>query len=246
MTIIGKKLSLPEFTEYVRSFNFGTIKPSSLVLHHTWSPKKSEWSGEKSIQGLKSYYEGLGWSAGPHLFIAEDGIWLFTPMSEIGIHAGEGNATWERLGKEVKGYSKPVGGKLKSYSIGIEVVGDYDKERWSGATYTNAFGAIRILMEVLGINNEGIFFHRDFSSKTCPGAAITKDWFFSELGKRDAAGLPASIDMTAISPWAREAFYWQIENDLDRSVLPHQKVDAEWVFAMLYRYHKKLKNNEIT
>jgi N-acetylmuramoyl-L-alanine amidase CwlA len=111
------------------------------------------------MRGLQSYYQGKGWRAGPHLFIAEDGIWLFTPMNKTGIHAGRGNYR----------------------SIGIEVVGDYDTQKWDGATKKNAIGAIRALSGRLDINNEAIKFHRDYSSKSCPGHSITKEWLFSQL-----------------------------------------------------------------
>lgn len=182
MTVLGTKLSLEEFKKYVAVYNFGSIKPWSLVIHHTWSPTKAQWQGAKSIQGLKTYYESQGWSAGPHLFIAEDGLWLFTPMKDVGIHSGEGNATWlSSIGRKTLGFAKPWGGRLLGYSIGIEVVGDYDAEKWSGETYKNAIGAIKCLKESLGITNEGVYFHRDFSKKSCPGWAITKEWLGQQL-----------------------------------------------------------------
>lgn len=168
MKILAKKLSLKEFEEYVNKKDFGVLPPTFLVLHHTWRPTKEQWQGATSISGLKSYYEGLGWSAGPHLFIAEDGIWLFTDMYDVGIHAGAGNGT------------------LKTgYSIGIEVVGNYDGEVWSGETYSNTVGAIKVLQEKLKISDDKIKFHRDYSSKTCPGSAITKEWVFQQLKNKE-------------------------------------------------------------
>ncbi len=182
MQIIGKGLTREEFSQYVNNFDFGSIKPSSLVLHHTFIPTKKDWQGYKSVLGLKSYYEGKGWPAGPHCFVGEDKIWLFTPMSEVGIHAGEGNATWKNaLGKLVYQFAKPFGGNLVSYSIGIEVVGDYDFEKWGGETLKNAVFAINKLRGLLGVSTERIFFHRDFSTKSCPGWSITKEWLGQQL-----------------------------------------------------------------
>jgi len=159
MNIINKKLSLEEFKDYVRTFNFGRFVANKLVIHHTWRPTKDQWKGESSIKGLKSYYERKRWNAGPHIFIAEDGIWLFTPMNVKGIHAGVGN--WR--------------------SIGIEVVGDYDTKKWSEKTKEHALGAITVLMDKLDLNTEVVKFHRDFSNKSCPGYAITKEWLFREI-----------------------------------------------------------------
>ena len=170
MKIIGKKLSLAEFDDYVNKKDFGKLPPTFLVVHHTWKPKKNEWNGATTIAALKKYYEGLGWNAGPHLFVAEDGIWLFTDMYEVGIHAGAGNGT-EKTG----------------YSIGIEVVGDYDNEVWSGKTKENALGVIKVLQEKLKIKDNGIHFHREYSAKSCPGNAITMDWLLGQLKKDNVA-----------------------------------------------------------
>jgi N-acetylmuramoyl-L-alanine amidase CwlA len=243
MQILGKKLTLDEFRRYVAEYNFGSLPPSSLVIHHTWKPTKKDWQGEKSIAGLKSYYEGLKWSAGPHLFVAEDGNWLFTPMKDVGIHAGEGNATWTLLGKEYKGFQGPRGSVLKSYSIGIEVVGDYDAEKWSGQTKEHALAAVKILCARLNVPTERVFFHRDFPSagKSCPGHAITKEWLGAELAKRDNTGaVKPNLDHPP-SAWAQEAWEWQQRLGLDLSVLPQQPVTAEWVFAVMYKAIKSSK-----
>lgn len=159
MEIVNRRLTLAEFREMLVPFDFGPILPDKLVIHHTWKPIRQDWAGQRTIVGLKAYYEGKGWPAGPHLFVAEDGIWLFSPMNKDGIHAGT----------------------LNFHSIGIEVVGDYDNEVWSGETKTNALGVIKALMDRLSIPQSQIFFHRDVSPKTCPGRAITKEWLFAEL-----------------------------------------------------------------
>lgn len=180
MQILRKKLTRTEFVDYVSQKHFGTIPPTEIVVHHTWRPTKETWNGVTTIDGLKSYYEGLGWSAGPHLFVAEDGIWLFTDMAEVGIHAGEGNATWEKNGQIIKGYSV-AGGTLLSYTIGLEVVGDYDNKVWEGETLLNALGAITALKKRLGMTNTRIRFHREYSPKTCPGNAITREWLEKKI-----------------------------------------------------------------
>lgn len=238
MQVVGKCLTLDEFRRYAREFAYGSIPPTSLVIHHTWNPIKSGqpvragntdrgiWKGARSIDGLRTYYEGKGWSAGPHLFIAEDGIWLFTPMSDVGIHSGEGNAKYKW-------------GRLQSYSIGIEVVGDYDAERWSGQTLTNTLGVVKVLMGHLKIPTESVYFHRDFPSakKSCPGAAITKDWLFAELSKLDSDGEFVGANGEP-SAFAKEAWEWQRGLGIDGSILPGQTVTAEAVFTWI----KKLKD----
>lgn len=115
------------------------------------------------------FYGRKGWSAAPHLFVAPDGIWLATPMRDIGIHAGTGN-------------SGRVNGKLW-YSIGLEMVGFYDKVQPSGAIWEQSKAVMGSLSRRLHIPpRQLISFHRDYTNqKSCPGWAVTKEWVWSEV-----------------------------------------------------------------
>lgn len=180
MLIVGKKLTEAEFLVYVQQKDFGTIRPQEIVLHHTWKPTLETWAGEKTIQALKTYYEGLGWNAGPHIFVAPDGIWLFTDMSRVGIHAGAGNAIWQRNGQTLRGYYQP-NATLVTYSIGVEVVGNYDEKIWPDDLKSRVLFVLSTLKTQLGITTNEITFHRDYSPKTCPGNMITRAWFEQQL-----------------------------------------------------------------
>lgn len=207
--IINRCLTLHEFKDYVSVYDFGSRPAKKLVIHHTWRPTKERWAGVRSIQGLKTYYEGKGWPAGPHLFIAEDGIWLFSPMNQDGIHATS----------------------LNPGSIGIEVVGDYDQEVWSGRTKENALGSLKLLTSKLNLKETDIYFHRDVSSKTCPGTSITKEWLIAEVKQfRFLPQIPKSVpsgilNISAPVPdqpppslmipmWAVEAVSWVKQHQL--------------------------------
>lgn len=247
MDIVDKNFNIGEFKKYVDEFDFGSIPPTKLVIHHTWKPTRKDWEGRESIFGLKNYYEGKGWPAGPHLFIAGDGIWSLTSMYNVGIHAGAGNATYKHrlTGKRYRGHISAFSAyirkflRLENYSIGIEVVGDYDVEQWEGKTRHNTFGAIKILMNRLGLKNEDIQFHRDFSKKTCPGSAITKDWIFRELENYDDNGnFRMKPDDTPPAPWAAEAWQWFRDNHLCDTTKPTDKVDAQWIATMIFNSRK--------
>ncbi|MFH1383375.1 MAG: peptidoglycan recognition family protein [Candidatus Omnitrophota bacterium] len=210
MQIVGSCLTIEGFKKYVDTYNFGTLPANKLVIHHTWKPTVEEWKGESTFYGIKSYYENLNWSAGPHIFIAPDGIWLLTPMRKNGIHAGSLN--WR--------------------SIGIEVVGNYDTTVWSGTIKEETLAVISTLMEKLSIGEKDIRFHREVSSKSCPGWSITKEWLFKEL-KNYNSKTPADL-----SPWAMDAWKWAEEHALDLTIAPQQNVTAEWVFAILHKLNK--------
>lgn len=183
MEISGKSFDIVEFYKYLGAQNFQK-NPSKIVVHHTWSPSLEQWNGESTLYNIKKFYEReYGWPAGPHLFIA-DKIWEFTEMSRVGIHAGKLNATWQKGDKIRTGYDKPRKYQLKDYSIGIEVVGNYDKKKWEGLVRKNSLYAILGIMIRYDIDYSDIYFHRDVSSKTCPGLAITKEWLFEEIAKK--------------------------------------------------------------
>lgn len=191
MKIVNKKLSIAEFLDYIAKKDFGVIPPSKLVIHHTWKPDVKDWNGQKTIDGLKTFYEGKGWSAAPHIFVAEDGIWLFTDMYDVGIHASEGNAAWKskKTGNVWYGWGNDYANNtLLWYSIGIEVVGDYDTKVWSGKTKENALAVIKGLQDRLKIDNSEVHFHNEYDPKTCPGKMITKDWLFTALKASNSQG----------------------------------------------------------
>jgi len=182
----GVKLSSTEWLQYIAGYQFGPILPTQVVLHHTWRPTVAQWRGLTSMRGMQRYFAGLGWTAAPHLFAAPDGIWLFTPLREIGVHAGRGNGSFS------KGW----------YTIGLEMVGDYDQERPSGAVWEHTLAILGGLSIRLNIPPTKLLkFHRDYSSKSCPGRAVTPAWVAGEVEawlKRNPTlpKIPAETDTT--------------------------------------------------
>lgn len=231
---IGRGLSADEFTDYVRSYAFGSIPPDFVVLHHTGvpgttaahSPKGWRWdAGDTANQEqtynsrlgncgkLKSDYQNNnGWDRGPHLFIDDHYIWLFSPMNNDGIHAKCGNYTYD---------SK----RNFHYSIGIEVVGYYENVRWPEPVARLVGHAVAVLRRQLKtfelrysyadgmqpghtVSNGldvcahpervrwgGISSHRDYNKPWCPGSAITESYYIQVLqaaqGRLEQAANPA-------------------------------------------------------
>ena len=211
---LGTPLTLEEFCSYVASYDFGTIPPDQVVIHNTanpdasWAPLSTSdrtwWDRDergltttairnkrqKQLDAIKAYYVGLGWDAGPHLFIDDRWIWLFTPMADIGIHAKEGN------------FYRDAAGRLH-YSIGIEAVGWFGKQGWPLAMQALLRGAVQALQARLGTfeivykpaplhqpaaHQGSIAFHRDFNKPQCPGAVITPEYAIPILSASPSAG----------------------------------------------------------
>ena len=144
---VGKVWTPESFGEYLRALK----KPEwvkKVCLHHCGEPNLAQRPKGFSIQhieNMKSFYQKLGWNRGPHIFVDDDQIFGMTPLSEQGIHAPDFNRN----------------------AIGIEVLGDYDKEdpkTGRGEDCWNmAFQTVRAIVDWLGlpINGETIVFHRE-------------------------------------------------------------------------------------
>lgn len=168
MKIEGKPYSHSEFKAYLDTLKPGAWKPSLIVIHHCAAPSlKQRPIGfiPQHMLNLQDFYEGKGWSAGPHLFTDDDQIWTFSPLTARGVHAVSFNAT----------------------GIGIEMLGDYDSEDpWQGRgldVLRTTCVAVLALMKKFGLDEKSIRFHRDDpkTNKTCPGRKISKDKFLEFL-----------------------------------------------------------------
>lgn len=159
MKILNKKLTTEQFREYVNELKFWR-KIDKLVFHHTSSPTDI-WQGSASMLHYWNIYRSRGQKAGPHIFIAPDGIWLFTPLWKKGQHAGkQGN----------KG------------SIGIEIVGRYfDTPPYEeNICHTTAI-VTKILMDRFGLTVDDLHNHLYFDPSSFCSPYINQDWLIKNM-----------------------------------------------------------------
>lgn len=107
------------------------------------------------MRNLENYYKNnQQWSAGPHLFVADDLIWVFTPLNVSGVHSPSWN----------------------SVAWGVEMVGDYSVEPFGAAIQENVLSALAILHGALGLNPEMLRLHKEDPRTThiCPGKNVVK------------------------------------------------------------------------
>lgn len=170
---VGKVWTPASLAEYLQDRK----KPDwvdSITMHHTAEPSLAQRLNGLTVQHIRNIQDfysrpksqgGQGWSSGPHLFIDEDEIFGMCDFRAKGIHAASFN----------------------SRSLGIEVLGYYDTGKEDPKTgrglrcWTNAAATVRVLLDWLGLQKSAttILFHRDDpkTSKSCPGTAVTKEWF---------------------------------------------------------------------
>src|SRR5437870_660296 len=74
--IVGKGFTPDDFDTYVAGLTFGSWRPQFVVLHNTARPRLLQWqstAGEQRMKNLEDFYKNVQkWSAGPHLFVADD------------------------------------------------------------------------------------------------------------------------------------------------------------------------------
>lgn len=171
MIIDGHAYTREEWLAHVKAttwtqFSSAVKKPIGVTLHNTWKPTIASWTETDprrlaALHGLKSYYEGLGWHAGPHAFVSRQFINGFSPLNAWGIHSTCFNHT----------------------HIGIEMIGNYahggeDFNSGDGALVRdNAAFAVAALMLALGLAPEtALVFHKDCTADhhDCPGNGVDK------------------------------------------------------------------------
>lgn len=158
--IVGKGFNATDFQQYVQTIKMGAWHPQFIVLHNTYRPRLSDWHevpGLQRMQNLERYYRDTQhWSAGPHLFVADDLIWVFTPLDTPGVHSPSWNAI----------------------SWGVELVGDYSTEDLSLGVQENTVQALAALYAFSGLTPDRMRLHKDnprTTHKDCPGAKILKN-----------------------------------------------------------------------
>lgn len=164
--IVGRGFTAEEFREYAKTVKLGTWKPEFVVVHNTSAPRLSQWHshpGEVRMKNLENYYKNeQKWSSGPNLFVADDKIWVFTPINHRGTHSPSWNAI----------------------SLGVEMVGEYDEEAFDSGpgarVRDNTVSAVATLCELYGLDSVTIRFHREdpkTTHKHCPGKNVVKAKF---------------------------------------------------------------------
>ena len=167
--IVGENFTPETFKQYVNTLTWDTWIPDFIVLHNTGEPCLANRPNGLTYQhmlGLQSYYKNdQGWSAGPHLFIDDLQIWVFTPLTVTGVHS----PSWNGIG------------------LGVEMLGDYDAEEFNdgrGALVRdNSVAAVTILSSMLNIDPDTMKFHREDPRTThhCPGNNVDKEDFIARV-----------------------------------------------------------------
>jgi hypothetical protein len=158
--IVGKSFTPSDFKTYCDTLQWRSWRPSFIVLHNTGSPslkQRPKGLTEQHIRNLEAYYRDTQhWSAGPHLFVDDRQIWVFTPLTVSGIHS----PSWNKL------------------SLGVEMLGDFEVEAFDAgrglAVRQNALSAVDTLSGALGLDVATLRLHHEdpLTDHACPGKNV--------------------------------------------------------------------------
>ncbi len=167
--IVGLSFTADEFDIYCHSLQWNSWRPSFIVLHNTGSPsltQRPKGFNQKHMQTFVSFYrDEHKWNAGPHLFVDDKKIWVFTPLTVSGVHS----PSWNKL------------------ALGIEMLGNYATEPFKIgrglAVRKNAVAAMATLCAILGLDPTTIRLHREdpLTTHRCPGKKVVKNEVLAEV-----------------------------------------------------------------
>ena len=167
--IVGLSFDAPGFDVYSKGLSWTSWRPSFIALHNTAIPSLAQRPNgleRKHIQNLVGYYRDTQkWSAGPHLFIDDRQIWVFTPLTTTGRHSPGFN----------------------SKAIGVEMLGNYATESFSSgrgaAVRKNTVCAIASLCGALGLDPDTLRLHKEDpeTDHDCPGKKVSKAEMIREV-----------------------------------------------------------------
>ena len=167
--IVGLNYTPDEFDSYCHALTWAAWRPSFIVLHNTAAPSLAQRPNgltKQHILNLEKYYrDEQGWSAGPHLFVDDKQIWVFTPLTVSGVHS----PSWNKV------------------ALGVEMLGDYDKDDFDSGrglkVQQNTVAAFATLCAVLGLDPDTTRLHKEdpLTTHACPGKNVSKPKFIQAV-----------------------------------------------------------------
>jgi hypothetical protein len=160
--IVGQSFDAAGFDQYCHTLQWTTWRPSFIVLHNTGIPslaQRPKGLTKSHINNLEIFYRDTQkWKAGPHLFVDDLQIWVFTPLIVSGTHS----PSWNKV------------------AFGIEMLGDFEKEAFDSGrglkVRRNVVVAMATLSAILGLDPATMKLHREdpLTTHACPGKNVRK------------------------------------------------------------------------
>jgi hypothetical protein len=160
--IVGTGFTAAAFDTYCHTLQWTAWRPSFLVVHNTGAPSLAQrpkgFTKQHMLNFQQFYRDQQKWKSGPHLFVDDKKIWVFTPLIVSGTHS----PSWNKV------------------SLGVEMLGNYDKEPFNSGrglrVHENTVAALATLCAILGFDPATTRLHREdpLTTHACPGKNARK------------------------------------------------------------------------
>lgn len=155
-----------------------------LHIHHTWKPRKSDFTGKNHISLQKSMYNyhvhTKKWDdIAQHYSLFPDGRFV--------------------NGRELNKMPISIYGRNKIGALAIEMIGNFDKgeDKLDGKQKESILYIAKYFYD----KDLPIIFHREYSPKTCPGSGIDKKIFIQEVANIQTKYFK---DFEEVPNWAKD------------------------------------------
>lgn len=165
------------------------------------------------------------------------------PLSKKGYYVGyhyliakNGEIKQTRYDEEVGAHSPDDRGNFRF--IGLSLIGNFNNDKLEGSQYQSLVLLIKKLAKKYGWTAEDIHYHQQFKPTACPGKNVISQ---IEQIKEDVFN-----PQPMISPWAKEASEWVVENKLIQNWdEPKEPISREALAVILHRYSNLIKNEKM-
>ena len=195
-----KQHTVAEFAAYLAECKRKGAVLRATFLHHTWSPNAAQYKGLSTIEGIRRYHRSRGFSdIACHAYAAPDAtVFNARPPSANNCacqHPDKPASAWPAELRRISGGDPNW---MNAYGFGVETIGNFDEEDPAQSrAMATSLDVLAAVHRIWDIPVEHSFFHRDVSSKSCPGSRVTKAWVHGELRKR-LEGAPVSTSVKII------------------------------------------------
>jgi len=182
-----RQYTIPEFRAYLQDYHDRGAKLRASFLHHTWSPTPADWQGMRTMEGIRSAHKARGFSdIACHAYAAPDGtVYNGRPPTTNNCACQAPEKAYSQWPPELQALTGGNKSWCNAYGFGIETVGNFDSEDPAkSVAMRTALDVLADVHRIWGIPVVHCFFHRDVSSKTCPGSRVTKAWVHAQLEAR--------------------------------------------------------------
>ena len=196
-----KKISLNDLFIQLDSIDYGMFQ-----IHHTWIPEHKDFNGNNHMalqKNMRNYHMNTnGWGdIGQHITVFPDGVIV--------------------TGRDFK--SMPIG--ISNHNRGafmMEMIGNFDIGH--DKLENEQLKTVMLLTNYFIRRKIRIVFHRDYSTKSCPGSSIKKDTF-----------LKVATEMDNISDWALNSWWKLVDKQITDGSNPNEFLTREMESVFLDR-----------